>query len=189
MVILKLKNNIEYHKKYYLNNKEKIKQRSKKRYQKYTEEILEVQKIRYLENKEKIGQKIKEYQQTEKGKKVSYKANKKYQQTDKGKNMYRVAAMKHYWKNRERKLLEMKKYRQTEKGKIAHLKSNAKRKRSLNWVQMFENPFDEDVKIEWHHINDCYVVAIPKELHRMYGGKYHREMCMDIVKQVYLRET
>ena len=53
----------------------------------------------------------------------------------------------------------------------------------------FENPFDGVEKIEWHHITDVYVVALPKEIHRLYSGyKHHREMCIDIVKQIYLGE-
>jgi hypothetical protein len=36
--------------------------------------------------------------------------------------------------------------------------------------------------------NYFYVVAIPKDLHQLYYGKHHREMCMDVVKQFYLRD-
>ena len=79
-----------------------------------------------------------------------------------------------------------KKYRLTEKGRLRERIHKAKRKRNLQWIQMFENPFDKDVEVEWHHINDCYVVALPKELHKMYGGKFHREKIMGIVKQIYL---
>ena len=79
-----------------------------------------------------------------------------------------------------------KKYQKTEKGKITSIKVFTKRKRNLNWIQLFENPFDESEQIEWHHIDNTFVVAIPKDLHHLYCGKYHREQTMEIVKQVYL---
>jgi len=81
-----------------------------------------------------------------------------------------------------------KKYSQTEKGKQTRrkvsIKCQTKRHRNMNWIPMFENPFDE--KVDWHHINDVYVIAIPEDLHELYYGKYHREMTMEIVKQIYL---
>jgi len=106
---------------------------------------------------------------------IDKKRVKKYHQSKKGKLMLEKAHKKH---------------RQTEKGKItnrkAQRKCHAKRKRNFGWIQIFENPFDENVKIEWHHINDVYVVAIPKNLHHLYMGKLHREKTMEIVKQIYL---
>ena len=98
---------------------------------------------------------------------------KQYRQTKEGKLSYQKAN---------------KKYRQTEKGKIMRSKSNAKRKRNLNWIQVFKNPFDESEIIEWHHITDAYVVAIPKDLHEPYGGKLHREKTIEIIKQIYSGE-
>ena len=58
----------------------------------------------------------------------------------------------------------------------------------MGWILMFENPFADSVPVEYHHITNAYVVAIPKDLHKLYGGKYHREKMMEIVKQVYLRD-
>ena len=68
----------------------------------------------------------------------------------------------------------------------AKIKSQNKRKRNLNWILMFENPFDTSVLVDYHHITDTYVVAIPKDLHQLYLGKNHRENTMEIVKQIYL---
>ena len=65
------------------------------------------------------------------------------------------------------------------------LKANAKRRQNLNWIQLFENPFDKSEKVEWHHINNTYVVAIPKDLHRLYLGKQHREKMRIITNQIY----
>jgi len=79
-----------------------------------------------------------------------------------------------------------KKYRQSEKGKNNKSKYHAKRKRNLNWFKMFDNPFADSELIEYHHITDAYVVALPRDLHHLYMGKYHRENTMEIVKQIYL---
>lgn len=76
-----------------------------------------------------------------------------------------------------------------EKRKISRNKSQAKRRRKLNWIPMFGNPFTNSISVRWHHITDAYVVAIPKDLHELYGGyktDKHRELVMNIVKQIYL---
>ena len=68
-------------------------------------------------------------------------------------------------------------------------KSHAKRGRDLDWIPMFENPFADLVDVEWHHIDNEYVVAIPKELHHLYGSSNrdkHREGLMYIVNQIYV---
>lgn len=65
-------------------------------------------------------------------------------------------------------------------------KHNAKRKRNLGFILMFPNPFDNSVLVDYHHITDVYVVAVPRELHKLYYGKNHREKMMEIVKQIYM---
>ena len=121
-------------------------------------------------------EKKKIWNQSTKGKQSKRKSNKKYAQTERGKYLQQKRSKKYY---------------QTEKGKIARRKgdiqSKRNRKHRLGWVLMFENPFDESVEIDYHHITDVYVVAVPKELHQLYGGKYHREKVMEIVKQIYLK--
>lgn len=115
----------------------------------------------------------------------------------------KISRHEHYLKNKEKILLQtalwtknhpkkyaqsLKKYRLTKKGKISEKKTKAKRKRNLGWIQMFKNPFNESVLVDYHHITNVYVVAIPRELHRLYNGKQHREKTMEIVKQIYLKE-
>lgn len=68
-------------------------------------------------------------------------------------------------------------------------KSQAKRKRKLGWIKMFKNPFDITEKVDWHHITDVYVVAIPKDIHQLLSGykqEKHRELVMNVAKQIYL---
>jgi len=60
--------------------------------------------------------------------------------------------------------------------------------RGLNFICLFPNPFSSKVEIEWHHITNTYVVAIPKDLHKMYNRpsrKKHRELLISIVNQIY----
>lgn len=81
-----------------------------------------------------------------------------------------------------------KKYNSTEKGKMSLKKGRRKaksRRRDFNYVELFENPFDKSEEIEWHHIDDKYVVALPKDLHHLYCGKFHRDNLMVILKQIY----
>ena len=94
-----------------------------------------------------------------------------------------------WWKNHpEYAKQAYKKFIQSEKGKQSDKKRKAKRKRNMNWILMFPNPFDDSVSIEYHHITNAYVVAIPKDLHQLYNGKYHRENLMEIIKQIYLEK-
>ena len=113
-----------------------------------------------------------------------YEAQHKYGKTEKGKQTYR----RYYQKNCEEITARHSKYRQTEKGKLANRKvtkkSRAKRK-NLDWIPLFKNPFDALEKIDWHHVTDAYVVALPKDLHQLYYGKQHREMMINIINQIY----
>jgi len=74
------------------------------------------------------------------------------------------------------------KYLKSKKGKIAKLKIKSKR-RKLGFNILFEDIIDE--KINWHHINNIDVVAIPIDLHQLYLGKNHRENMEYIIKQIY----
>lgn len=94
----------------------------------------------------------------------------------------------YYLKNKEKIKKRARKYRLTENGKRAGRKKHNKR-RKKGYIEMFPNPFDESENINWHHIDDsAYVVAIPSDFHELYYGrwKYHKEMCMEIIKQIYL---
>lgn len=107
-------------------------------------------------------------------------AKKRYNQSKKGK-----ATNRKYWRS-EHYLNYKKEYVKTETYKKLSRKSLAKRRQKLGYIQMFLNPFANSIEIEWHHITDTYVVAVPKELHKLCYGKYHRERMMEIIKQIYL---
>jgi len=156
---------------------------------------------------------MKKWRQSKKGKESNRKSSKKYQQMHP--EIRRIARKKYYYLHRERIIMQQKvyhqsdkykiyqkkyaqsehgkvarkKYRQSKKGKLTNQKTvrkaKAKRKRNLGFDILFENPFNKCEIIHWHHINNCDVVAIPKDLHYQYMGKYHRENTMEIVKQIY----
>jgi len=95
----------------------------------------------------------------------------KYRKTEKGKKTRRLSEIR---------------YDHSEKGRIRDNRTQAKRNRNFGWIQMFDNPFDNSEIVHWHHITDAYVVALPRDLHLQYLGKFHREKTMEIVKQIYL---
>ncbi len=66
-----------------------------------------------------------------------------------------------------------KKYEQTPLGKISVKRTLAKR-RKLGFIPIINNPFPKEVKINHHHINNTFVIPIPKKLHRSSLGKQHR---------------
>ena len=127
----------------------------------------------------------KKYQQSKKGKLNKKKVDKKYQQSKKGKVVHKESIRKWRQQNKERIKQYQSKYTQTEKGKAAKKRIMAKRKRNLGWILMFPNPFADNVLVDYHHITNVYVVAVPKDLHQLYLGKNHRENIMDIIKQIY----
>jgi ribosomal protein L35 len=113
--------------------------------------------------------------------------NKKYRYTIKGKLNRQKAQQKHIQteKGRTTQKKAHKRWKQNNKEKVKRAQAN--RRRNFDWILMFPNPFSESVSVDYHHITDAYVVAIPKDLHQLYNGKYHRENMMKIVKQIYLK--
>ena len=53
--------------------------------------------------------------------------------------------------------------------KISGRKARSKR-RGFKDTELFPNPFDKEVEIEWHHVNDEFIIAIPKIIHNVYKG-------------------
>jgi len=95
---------------------------------------------------------------------------KKYHQSDKGKKAIRRA-------NR--------KANKTEKRKKLYRANKARRKRDLKWIPFMDNPFPDDVEVDWHHINDLIVIPLPRKLHQHNLGVNHRSKCNNIINQIY----
>lgn len=95
----------------------------------------------------------------------------------------------YYIKNKEKIIRYHEKYWKSMEGKKTNAKSQAKRKRELNWIPVFLNPFPQDIDIEYHHIDKVFVVPIPKKVHRYVGGNAsnnkHREYANQWIKNIY----
>ena len=72
-----------------------------------------------------------------------------------------------------------------ERACINSAKSNAKRKRNLKWIKLWENPFPEEVKIDWHHHTNFFVIPIPRKIHLFNYGKQHRGKCAMWIRKLY----
>lgn len=110
---------------------------------------------------------MKKYQQSEKGKITKKRANKKYNNSLNGKLRNKI-----YW--------------QSEKGKLVKSRIMSKRERELDFNLLYENIIDE--KINWHHLNNKDVIAIPEDLHKLYSGGNpieHRFMVNQLIWQIY----
>lgn len=73
-----------------------------------------------------------------------------------------------------------------ERLKIYH-KCHIAKRRCLGFIVIYPNIIDET--IAWHHLSNQCVLAIPKDLHELYPGvnlDFHRFMCNEIAKQIYI---
>ena len=136
----------------------------------------------------------KKYNQSKKGKVTRNKAYKKYQQSEKSKavsNKYRKsvegkATKEKYQQSQKGKTVHNKankKYDQSEKGKINNSKKYARRKRNLGFIPLMGNPFPEEILIDYHHINNIFVILVPRQTHRSMLGKNHRIKVNDWIEE------
>ena len=68
-------------------------------------------------------------------------------------------------------------------------RAKAKRMRNLKWIELWDNPFPEEIDVDYHHINNLFVLPIPSSLHEnASGGKtnYHRNKMNKIIKEIYM---
>ena len=64
--------------------------------------------------------------------------------------------------------------------KYTYKEKKAKREKQLGFVKLFDNPFPKEIKINWHHVNNIFVIPIPEKLHKCYYGSnryIHRTIC------------
>lgn len=183
--LIKIKNR-EYNKKVNYKNQKKYYENNRDYYDNY-----------YKNNKEEVLRRNKEWRNNNKDKVRSYLS--KYYHDEHGiivgatcvdcgnfiisNNANRLYCSKC---NSLHSIKKYRKYRKNNKDKIKILK--AKRERNLKWIKLSENPFIEE-DCDWHHIDNEFVVAIPRDLHELYkfGNENikHRFMVNQIVEQVY----
>jgi hypothetical protein len=88
------------------------------------------------------------------------------------------------------------KYRATEVNKKYRRKYNSAaeaKRRGLGYIELFPNPFPPEVKVHWHHIDRCHVVALPAKIHQsaMGGGitrLEHIEKLRLVVDDIYFNK-
>jgi len=73
----------------------------------------------------------------------------------------------------------------TEKRLQHHRKMTAIRKRNFGFEVLFINIFPNNIKVDWHHVSDGFVIAIPTFTHRQYYGPNHREKLKPIIEKLY----
>ena len=146
------------------------KEYAKKYYQDHKEKAKEVAREFYQEHKENINKRHKKYNQEHKGKIETYQKG------------YHKDYRKTHCRNEYNK-----KYKKDNKDKVKRY--YAKRKRNLGWELLFDNPFPNTIPVEYHHISDAFVVAIPKNLHlNHYHGintKKHRDELKPFIEKLY----
>jgi len=135
------------------------------------------QSMKKYHNSDKGKLAIKKCVSSEKGKKIRKKINKKYANSDKGKLM-----LKKYHNSEKYKQIK-KRWLKTETGKQCMKRAIAKRQRDFKWIPLINDPFPEEIMVEYHHVlnnfhaidaegswNKWFVIPIPKITHRFVGG-------------------
>jgi len=92
---------------------------------------------------------------------------------------------KQYYKE-NKKEIDQKHREYYAKNKDAFIKRSAKRLNNFGFNKLCENPFS--CKIDWHHIDNENVVALPRDIHKhcLTGdSKKHREACLIWIYLLY----
>jgi len=126
----------------------------------------------YLDNKEHF----KEYRENNKEHFKEYR--KEYYEDNKDHILN--YSKERYKNNKEYYKKYSKQYQQTDKGKESDKKSKARRKRNMGFIPL-NYPFDN---AHAHHINNNYVIYIPKQLHYdHYGHNHNKPDTMTIINK------
>lgn len=73
----------------------------------------------------------------------------------------------------------------TPEGKKQNSKRFAKRYRQLGWIELLPNIYPEEIEINYHHVNNLFVVPIPRNVHFNKFGNNHREKCNNWIESIY----
>ena len=96
---------------------------------------------------------------------------------------YKKLDKERYLKRKKEFAERGKQYRQTEEGKTVNRRKLAKRNRKLGFTPLMSNPFPKDVPVDYHHINNTFVVPIPRQVHMSMLGKNHRIKVNDWIEE------
>jgi aspartyl-tRNA synthetase len=164
----------EFHKNKYesFGHKYLCKDCCKKYKEEYNKKNKDYNKLYYLKNKERINLHNKNWNHDNIDKLRKYQ--KEWQLTEEGKICHNKSN---------------KKYLKTSKGKINRIKIQTVRSRKLKFIPIMDNPFPNDIKIDWHHVNNIFVIPMPRITHNYYKcgihGDIHRKNCNKWIKKIY----
>ncbi len=92
---------------------------------------------------------------------------------------------KYYQENKERYFEYGRKYRKKPEGQRSQRKMQAKRRNNLGYEELFPNLkvciLTDDNDIEYHHVNQIFVLPIATRLHRATLGEFHREIINQLI--------
>ena len=162
----------EYDKKYYKEHREECSVRMKKYYNTHQEELKAEAKIYREEHLDEC-----------------LARSRKYYNRHREEGIFRLKRW--YEAHREESIVSTKEWQEEnpERRKEIFAKCYARRKRNLDWILLYPNPFDETEKTHKHHITDKHVVYLPEDLHQLYycgrNTEQHRENLSYIIDQIY----
>ncbi|HUT00603.1 MAG TPA: hypothetical protein VMY59_09830 [Candidatus Thermoplasmatota archaeon] len=98
------------------------------------------------------------------------------------------SSRKKHFSKKQLEIINNKRYREFyRRAKILLVLKTKKGKTKINPIPLFKNPFPEDIKINYHHINDVFVIPIPEVSHKIYPGVWdeHRELTNRFIENIY----
>lgn len=158
------KNILTKNKIYREKNKEKIAILKQEWYQKNRKKVIQRVSRYYIKNKEKIL---------------------RYHKMPETMERQRINRKKQRDNNREHFLQREREWQKTPEGKAAKKRGNAKRRRNLKFIPLFLNPFPDEIKVDYHHINNLLVIPLPTVSHNLVLGKHHKRKCNQLIKRLY----
>lgn len=72
--------------------------------------------------------------------------------------------------------------------KLVYRNRDRERYDKLSWIELINNPFPKDIKIDGHHINNMFIIFLPTITHKHYLGnkrEIHREKLLPIIEKIY----
>jgi hypothetical protein len=176
----------ESHKKWYAKNKEKCAKyyQERRKNPEFLQRTSEKNKIWRQTHKEQMKESQKKYYMEHKIQ-LKEKRKKYYWENKEEQNKYcREYHKKVYPYKKEQLIQYQKEYRKTEAGKEMERRKKAKR-RKMSYIPLLNNFYPDDIPIEWHHINNYFVIPIPKYIHQGYLGLDHKKKCNEWIEKYY----
>jgi len=90
----------------------------------------------------------------------------------------------YYQRHKDEICANVRKYYKTEVGRIVDRKHQAKRKRNLGFIPLMSNPFPNEIEVDYHHINNVFVIPVPRQVHKSMYGNNHRVKVNNWIEEI-----